>query len=612
MKSSAELGDASPSPARDHDRQPAGRQRAQEELCLLDAIVNHLPVGVTVEAEDGRLILVNDAAAAQFGISPQTMIEPSSAIRRIAQLGTAQSDIVRLDAEHALLASRRTVRVGGETLLLSASVDISERMQAENELLRRACYDELTGLPNRTLIRECVEAIVGRCPPGHRFALAFIDVDNFKNINDFYSHATGDALLVKLAQRIAALLRPSDMLARISGDEFVLVLDPLESPDQLHAAVAHLLEQLKQPFFIDGFEVFSSASIGVSVFPEHGGDYEALRRSADTAMYRAKNAAKGGAAFFDLAMGRAVTARMELEQRLRLAIRDRQFCCAFQPKVDIRTEAVIGLEALIRWRDGSGEIQGPNEFIALAVELGLIDHITHLVVAETVAAMDQIDEAFGPGTTISINVAAKQAGNLGFMRSLADALAATGRAERFMIELTEDAFVAKSKFQTEVLPMLRELGIRVSIDDFGAGYSSLSALADITADEIKIDRSFITDIHIRPRSQSVLKAIESLANALGMVVVAEGIETFEELAYLLAATRIRYAQGYYFAKPFFLEDVAHMRGVALESRAVVVAREERDTRGSRSAASGYRQRSRGEEMRPGDDPEAYLPGERPN
>ena len=485
--------------------------------------------------------------------------------------------------ECTLLTSRKPVRVLDETLLLSTSIDITKRKQVEKELLRRAYFDELTGLPNPSLIQDRVEAVLASKGANDRFALAFIDIDNFKHINDYYSHAIGDALLVQVAQRIDAHVRPSDTLARISGDEFVFVLDPIVTDDQLHASVNELLQQLKQPFFIEGFEVFTSASIGVSVYPEHGHHYEALRRNADSAMYRVKSGAKGGAAFFDHSIGQAVTARMELEQRLRLAIRDSRFCCAFQPKVDIRTHEVVGLEALIRLRDEGGEIQAPSEFVGLAVELGLIDHLTRLVLTESIGAMDLFDEAYGIGTTISINIAAKQAGDYNFMRSFADALSDTNCAERFMLELTEDAFVAKSQFQTQILPMLRELGVRVSIDDFGTGYSSLSALADITADEIKVDRSFITSIHQRPRSQSVLKAIESLSQALGMTVVAEGIETFEELAYLQATTRIQYAQGYYFAKPFFLDDFMAAHSVATGQRPATKPRERPETRGLRSA-----------------------------
>jgi diguanylate cyclase (GGDEF)-like protein len=547
----------------------------QRRLELLHAVIDLLPVGVRVDDANGRLVLANSCA-------PQFPCD-TAALPPVSLVESAGGP----DGARTFLVASRTAQVCGETLRLSGAFDITERARAETELLRRAYHDELTGLPNRSLIRDRVEAILARA--GSRFALAFIDIDNFKHINDFYSHAIGDALLVKFVQRIATHLRASDILARMSGDEFVLVLDPAESRQQVVDAIETIVEHLKQPFVIDGFEIFTSASIGVSFYPEHGRDYEALRRNADTAMYRAKDGVKGGASFFDLRMGQAVTTRMEREQRLRLAIRDRQFYCAFQPKVDIRTQEVTGLEALVRWRDGNGEIQGPSEFIALAVELGLIDQITHMVLNETVAAMGHIDEAFGPHATISINVAAKQATNLGFMLSFAQALEETGRAERFMIELTEDAFLAKNQFQAEVLPLLRKLGVRVSIDDFGTGYSSLSALADITADEIKIDRSFITGIHKRPRSQNVLKAIESLSAALGMTVVAEGIETFEELAYLQAATRIRYAQGFYFSKPIFIGKGGYGDDSAMQPRTFAAAREMRETRG---AALGARYASR--------------------
>jgi c-di-GMP phosphodiesterase Gmr len=557
---------------------PAPADDAQRRLDLLHAVIDLLPVGVRVDGADGRVVLAN-AAAAQLPPRDAHAAMPASVVETAA--GT--------DGARTFVVASRTAEVLGETLRLSSAFDITDRARAETELLRLAYHDELTGLPNRSLIRERVEAILAR--ENGRFALAFIDIDNFKHINDFYSHAIGDALLVKFVQRVTTHLRASDILARMSGDEFVLVLDPAESREQVVGVIERIVEHLKQPFLIDGFEIFTSASIGVSLYPEHGRDYEALRRNADTAMYRAKDGVKGGASFFDLRMGQAVTARMEREQRLRLAIRDRQFYCAFQPKVDIRTQEVTGLEALVRWRDSNGDIQGPSEFVTLAVELGLIDQITHMVLNETVAAMGHIDEAFGPHVTISLNVAAKQATNLGFMLSFVQAIEQTGRADRFMIELTEDAFLAKNQFQREILPLLRRLGVRVSIDDFGTGYSSLSALADITADEIKIDRSFITDIHKRPRSQNVLKAIESLSAALGMSVVAEGIETYEELAYLQAATRIRYAQGFYFCKPLFIGKMGYGDDVALESRMLATTREIPEARGARPPGARYASRS---------------------
>jgi predicted signal transduction protein with EAL and GGDEF domain len=370
----------------------------------------------------------------------------------------------------------------------------------------------------------------------------------------------------QVAHRIAAPARAADMLARTGSDEFGLLIQSVDNDPHLHASVEGLAEQLREPFHIDGFEIFTSASIGVSIFPEHGKSYEELRRNAESALYRAQSSAVGTAVFFDTSMHQSRQARMQLEQRLRLAIRDMQFRCAFQPKVDIRTRDVIGFETLIRWCDDDGEIQSPQGFVNLAAELGVINPITRFVLCEAIDSLGRLEEAFGPDKSISINVAAKQAGDMNFMRGLLDTLAQSGFAQRFIFEVTEDAFIATREFQTRILPMLRELGVRVSIDDFGTGYSSLSVLADITADEIKIDRAFITNIHQRPRSQSILRAIESVSQAVGMTVIAEGVESFEELAYLLAATRIRYGQGYYFAKPFLLEEIVKTSGAHGDER----------------------------------------------
>jgi diguanylate cyclase (GGDEF)-like protein/PAS domain S-box-containing protein len=550
---------------------------------LLAQIVDHLPIALTVQDHDGRFILANAAAAAHLaiplealiGASPGDFLPGAEAVDRreweidLIRSGkstTIEEKVAGPEGERTWLTRHQGMRILDRTLLLTSSLDITERKQVEEGLLQRVNFDDLTGLPNRILIRDRVDLILR--DRDRRFALAFIDLDNFKHINDYYSHAVGDALLLKIAQRIAKRLRGSDMLARISGDEFLLLLDPIEDGSQIATIVEQILADLKQPFHIEAFEVFTSASIGVSVHPEHGLTYEELRRNADSAMYRAKSDAKGAAIYFDLDVGRAITARMELEQRLRLAIRDCRFCCAFQPKVDIRSREVVGFETLVRWRDDEGEIHPPSSFIGLAIELGLIDTITRFVLAEALRSIEILDREFGRGTTISINVAAKQASDWNFMRSLVEILRASAFASRIMLELTEDAFVAKSHFQLQVLPMLREIGVRVSIDDFGTGYSSLSALADITADEIKVDRSFISSIHERPRSQSVLRAIESLGLALGMSIVAEGVESLEELAYLQAATRIRQAQGFYFSRPFFLEESAGTRRVNFSGQAL--------------------------------------------
>lgn len=574
----------------------AHERAADGELGLLRDIFRLLPNGVTIQDEQGHFLLVNDAAAAQLGITTTAPSHSKELDHRretgIDVLRSGRTAIVEESVGHGPLkqvlhTTHRPVRIAERDLLLSSSADISELKAVEDQLFRSAYYDELTELPTRRVIEHRANSLL-RGETQASFALAFLDIDNFKYINDYYGHGAGDTLLIEVAKRLGLHLRDSDMLSRISGDEFLLLLNPIQSPQEVEEYIHFTLHRLKAPFFIDGSEIFASTSIGVSLYPEHGRSYEQLCQNADIAMYRVKSDGKGAALFFDASMEREAQARMQIEQSLRLAILEKRFCCAFQAKVDIRTQDIKGIEALVRLRDDEGVIQAPGTFINLAVELGLIDELTHLVLAEIVRSIDLINDTFGPNTSISMNVAAKQAGNPEFMRSLAQALEATGYPQRFMIEVTEDAFVAKSHFQDEILPIFRKLGVGISIDDFGIGYSSLSALADITADEIKIDRSFITDIHKRPRSQGILRAIESLSEALGMTVIAEGIESFEELAYLQAATKIRYAQGYYFSRPVFLEELKPVAQILSESRVSSASRPREQARPAMTRGERYR------------------------
>jgi cyclic di-GMP phosphodiesterase Gmr len=574
----------------------ADERAADGELDMLRDVFQLLPGAVTVQDDQGRFLLVNDAAAAQLGITTPSANSGEIEHRRDTCLELIRSGRTTVTEEafghgqhkQILLTTHRPVRIADRSLLLSTSADITELKAVEDQLFRSAYYDELTDLPTRRVIEHRVNKLLQSDDPSGGFALAFLDIDNFKHINDYYGHGAGDALLVEVSKRLGLNLRDSDMLSRISGDEFLLLLNPIQNEQEVAEYIDFTLQRLKAPFFIDGSEIFASTSIGVSLYPQHGRTYEVLRQNADIAMYRVKSDGKGAAVFFDASMEREALARMKIEQSLRLAILEKRFCCAFQAKVDIRTQAIKGIEALVRLRDDEGVIQAPGTFINLAVELGLIDELTHLVLGEIVRSIDLINDTFGHDTTISMNVAAKQACNPEFMHSLAQALESTGYPERFMIEVTEDAFVTKTQFQNEILPIFRKLGVGISIDDFGVGYSSLSALADITADEIKIDRSFITDIHKRPRSQGILRAIESLSEALGMTVIAEGIESFEELAYLQAATKIRYAQGYYFSRPVFLEELGPVMQMMSESRVSSASRPREEARHVSSHGGRYR------------------------
>jgi predicted signal transduction protein with EAL and GGDEF domain len=298
-----------------------------------------------------------------------------------------------------------------------------------------------------------------------------------------------------------------------------------------------------------------SASVGVAVYPEDGADYAELRRNADMAMYSAKTTTKGSAAYFDADLGRAVSERTELEQLVRRAVRERRFRAVVQPKVDLRTMENTGFEALARRVDDDGALFPPAEFIAVATQLGLLDEITAIVLDDVLADLPALDACFGDRTSISINVSATQATDPARMRTFLSRLAASGYADRFVLELTEDTFLHATVFEEQVLPLFREFDVRASIDDFGTGYASLSTLLEVTPNELKIDRAFITDVHERKRSQVILHAVAGACRQLGLAVVAEGVETERELEYLLSATAIQTAQGYLFAKPMPAEEL---------------------------------------------------------
>lgn len=431
-------------------------------------------------------------------------------------------------------------------------LDETEWHTREQRLIEAAYFDELTKLPNRRFIKENVTTLISSAPE-NPFALVFIDLDGFKGVNDYFGHHVGDLLLVHVSKRLSGGLQPSDLLARLSGDEFVLVLTRSEVEGGVVAAVNAISEHLKVPYFIENNEIHSSASFGVSLFPQHGKTYEELRTNADRAMYRSKRRGADKVQIFSPELEFVATETSRLEERLRRMVRERRVTCAYQPKIDIRRNEICGVEVLLRFIGGDGEILPPGTFVELAIELDLIDEISFMVLERTLASIDLIDAAFGESGSISINVAARQAVNLKFMRELLSKIAASGLASRFILEITEEAFVEKSFFQEQVLPLIRTVGARVSIDDFGVGYSSLSALAEITADEVKIDRTFISLIDQRPRNQSVLKAIEALAQSLNMNVVVEGIEHQAELDYIKANTNIDCAQGFYYARPILLK-----------------------------------------------------------
>jgi len=533
-------------------------QVARRNADLLEQIVNALPVGVAVQSSGGELMVINSFAERAFGDHGRSLPAPPVA-RHSSVPGASDRQTFEYEAEvdgepRVMLINSSPTRILDERLQITTAMDITVLKRSEAELHHRAYHDQLTGLPNRDFIKETVERGLAEGTCDRHFALAFIDIDNFKHINDFYSHALGDQLLLAFAGRIRALIGEGDLLARISGDEFLLMIGSAASQAEVERLIDGIVEEVRKPFLLEGHEVFSSASIGVSVYPQHGHDYESLRRSADNAMYRAKSDLKGSVAYFDDTMRNALTARMEVEQKLRAAIRGRHFRAAYQAKNDVARGAVVGFEALVRWVEPSGEVHMPGSFIGMAGELGLLGHITGFVLEDIVADLPRLKARFGDDVSVSLNVAANQINSADFTRKLLGQIRRAGIGRNLIVELTEEALVSVQSLQ-QALPELREMGVRISIDDFGTGFSSLSVIADVDADEIKVDRAFITDIHQRPRSQDVLKAIESVCIALDIAMVAEGVETAEEIEYLVGRTSIRVLQGFFFGKPAFVDEI---------------------------------------------------------
>ncbi|MBS0589888.1 MAG: EAL domain-containing protein [Proteobacteria bacterium] len=448
-----------------------------------------------------------------------------------------------LAARRANLATRESHRLRNLTAKLKAS---------QEALLYRANHDQLTGLPNRTHIREQINVRLANKSPGGVLALAYVDIDGFKHINDMHGHAVGDALLMEVARRIQAELRSADLLGRISGDEFIIAFDPVDERADLARFVQRIQSRVQLPMPIENAEVHPSISIGVAFYPEHGLDYETLRRHADLAMYRVKSGMKGGVSFFTHDLGRNASQKLIVERRIKHAIDAREFHCALQRKVNIRNGAIVGFEALARWVDADGVAHEPSTFLSIAAKLDLLDDITEHVVTDLLRHLPALDAKFGSHLRYSVNISAAQAMNIPFMLKLLRRISHAERHGRFTLEITEESFASSGPFLTHILPTLRACDISVSLDDFGAGYSSLAKLSELIVDEIKLDRSLVASIHQRPRSQVILRAVESLGATLNIPIVAEGIETNAENDYFLEHTGIAIGQGFLYHKPQLL------------------------------------------------------------
>jgi len=434
-----------------------------------------------------------------------------------------------------------------------------QRKSAEDRLAYMAQFDALTGLPNRTLYLDRLAHAIDAASRSHLpVAVLFVDIDRFKAVNDTLGHGVGDELLVQIATRLKSTVRQGDTVGRLSGDEFALVLSPLARPDHASLVGQKINDALATPFSIQGHTVYVSGSIGISLFPGDGTDPEQLLKNADMAMYRAKQSGRNGCQFYMPELQERALARLQLENRLREALEHDQYVLEYQPRVDLRTGRINGIEALLRWRDAGGRLVGPRDFISVLEDTGLIIPVGQRVMSMACAQLRAWQKAGLEPPPVAVNISARQFRQDQFDVALTRPIEESGLDPRlFELELTESMLMQDAEGAIATLRRLKEQGIRLVLDDFGTGYSSLHYLKRLPLDSLKIDREFIADMLDDANNARIVAAIIGLARTLDMKVVAEGVENSQQLAFL-RRHGCDEAQGFGLAKPMPAEDMTRL------------------------------------------------------
>ncbi len=547
---------------RERDRVEDLKRREASFRLLFES--NPLPMWVH-NAETLGLLSVNDAAIAHYGYSREAFLSMSAIdlcpteeraafiefLRAAPGAGQGQTEKTwpQLTADGArfeVSAFSRSLAYESRGAALVAVIDVTERKRAEASVVHMAHHDALTGLANRVLFRQRLDEALARMRREDQgLAVHCLDLDHFKGVNDTLGHPVGDALLRAVSERLIQCARETDTVSRLGGDEFAIIQDAVKSPEEASAFAIRLLAAVGKPYRIDGHAVVANVSVGIALAPNDGGDPDLLLKNSDMALYRAKDEGRGVYRFFEPEMDARLQARRKLEVELRAALQIQQFELHYQPLIDLRSGAVLGFEALVRWRHPERGLASPLEFIPLAEEIGLIVPIGEWVLRE--ACSEAV--AWPDDIVIAVNVSPAQFASKDFVPSIVRALASTGLpARRLELEVTESILLQDSESNLSILHRLRGLGVRVAMDDFGTGYSSLSYLRRFPFDKIKLDRSFVRDMTSDRDCAAIIRAISDLARGLRMATTAEGVET-QEQSERLQAEGYTQGQGYLFSRP---------------------------------------------------------------
>ena len=449
---------------------------------------------------------------------------------------------------------------GHVTRMSGITMDIDDRKEAEERVQFLAYYDALTGLPNRTLLRDrLAKAFAGARRQKYKVALLFLDLDRFKDINDSLGHSVGDLLLQEVAERLRRWGREQDTVARIGGDEFLIMLTHVNHISDAAVAAERLMDAMAAEFVVQDRSLSIGCSVGISIFPEHGMEADDLMKNADAAMYSAKEAGRNNFRFYTEDMNVQAVERLTLESSLRLALDKKELFLVYQPQMEMVTGKITGLEALLRWQHPQLGLVPPDKFIRIAENSGLIVQIGEWVLRTACAQARKWQDEGLPAVTVAVNVSAVQFRQEDFSELIRRVLQETGLAPEYL-ELTESLLLSSADVTFSVLQRLKRMGLKLAIDDFGTGYSSFSYLRQFQVSKLKIDRSFVRDVAVNPDDAAITAAIISMAKSLNLKVIAEGVENESQMSFL-RAHQCDEIQGYYFSKPLAVEKVAdRLRG----------------------------------------------------
>lgn len=558
---------------------------------FLNLVVENIPVTTVVkDAKDLRYVFINEAGERYYGMRRKdilgktaTELLPEASAEMINRLDRqllasgrgAVSDEHQIKMPNGELRIAKSTRMpipdssGRTQYVLSVIEDVTDRKRAEERIAHLAHHDALTGLPNRLLFRTQLEATLKQLRPGEHLALLYLDIDHFKGINDTLGHPVGDSLLNAVAERLRGCLPPNDAIARLGGDEFALVQTAIRNPEDCIPLLNKIFEAVRAPYNLEGHQVMADLSIGIAIAPGDGLEPDELLKNADLALYGAKAEGRGTYRFFELEMDARMKERRTLELDLRRAVAEGQFELYYQPVVGLEFGNIVGCEALLRWQHPERGTISPAEFIPVAEETGLIVPIGEWVLRQACA-----DAAKWPDNLkVAVNLSPAQFRSRSLVQMVFNAFATAGlHPERLELEITETVLMQRNDATLEMLRQLRKFGVRIAIDDFGTGFSSLSYLRSFPISKLKIDRSFIKDLPGDKDALAIVRAVVGLANSMGIVATAEGVETEQQIE-VLREIGCPEMQGFIFSKPRPLREIVRLfpRVPSAKSRSVAVA-----------------------------------------